>query len=73
MEWLIACTLLFFISMQDKRYEGHLKHYFLFQLNCYHKIPVISPGLIFAQKAPLVGLFSEGFIIAGNFAKWLKT
>ena len=34
----------------------------------YRKIPIISPGVIFVQKAFLLGLFSEGFIIGGNFA-----
>ena len=39
----------------------------------YRKIPMTSPGLIFVQKAFLLGLFSgklvlEGFIIGGNFA-----
>ena len=34
----------------------------------YHKIRIICPGLIFVQKAFLVGLFSEGLINGGNFA-----
>ena len=34
----------------------------------YRKIPIISPGLIFVQKAFMVGLFSEGPIIGENFA-----
>ena len=39
----------------------------------YHKIPIISPGLIFVQKAFLPAyfwgsLFSEGLIIGRNFA-----
>ena len=39
----------------------------------YRKIPITSPGLIFVQKAFLLGLFSgslflEGLIIGGNFA-----
>ena len=34
----------------------------------YRKIPIISPGLIFVQKAFLLGLVSEGLIIGGNFA-----
>ena len=39
----------------------------------YRKIPiiyntVISPGLIFVQKAVLLGLFSEGLVIGRNFA-----
>ena len=34
----------------------------------YRKIPIISPGLIFVQKAFLLGLFSEGLIIGRNFA-----
>ena len=39
----------------------------------YHKIPIISPELIFVQMAFLVGLFSgslflEGLTIGGNFA-----
>ena len=32
------------------------------------KIPTIRPGLIFVQKALLLGLFSEGLIIGENFA-----
>ena len=38
------------------------------QLLEYRKIPIISPGLIFVQKAFLLGLFSEGLIIGRNFA-----
>ena len=43
----------------------------------YRKIPIISPGLIFVQKAFLLGLFSgelifdffsEGLVIGSNFA-----
>ena len=34
----------------------------------YRKIPIISPGLIFVPKAFLLGLFSEGLNIGGNFA-----
>ena len=34
----------------------------------YRKIPIISPGLIFVQKAFLVSLFSEGLITGWNFA-----
>ena len=30
-----------------------------------HKISIISPGLIFVQKAFLLGLFSKGLIIEG--------
>ena len=44
----------------------------------YHKVPIISPGIIFVQKAFLLGLFSgnlfsEGLTIGRNFAffKWL--
>ena len=33
----------------------------------YRKIPIISPGLIFVQKAFLLGLFSDGLIIGRNF------
>ena len=32
------------------------------------KIPVISPGLIFVQKAFLLGLFLEGLVIGRNLA-----
>ena len=32
------------------------------------KIPIINPGLIFVQKAFLLGLFTEGLIIGRNFA-----
>ena len=44
----------------------------LTNLLLYHKIPIISPGLIFLQKAVLLGLFSgvlisEGLIIGRNF------
>ena len=38
------------------------------QLLEYRKIPIISPGLIFVQKAFLLGLFSEELIIGRNFA-----
>ena len=31
----------------------------------YRKIPIISPGLIFVQKAFLVGVFSGGLIFGG--------
>ena len=34
----------------------------------YRKLPIISPVLIFVQKAFLPGLFSEGLIIGRNFA-----
>ena len=34
----------------------------------YHKISIISPGLIFVQKAFWLDLFSEGLIIGRNFA-----
>ena len=34
----------------------------------YRKIPIISPSLIFVQKACLMGLFSEGLFIGRNFA-----
>ena len=35
----------------------------------YHrKIPIIIPGLIFVQKAVLLGLFSGELIIERNFA-----
>ena len=33
----------------------------------FRKIPIVSPGLIFVQKAFLLGLFSEGLIIGRNF------
>ena len=35
--------------------------------NTYRKIPIIRPGLIFVQKAFLVGLISGELIIGGNF------
>ena len=43
------------------------------QKRTYRKIPIISPRLIFVQKAFLLGLFSgelfsEGLIIGRNFA-----
>ena len=34
----------------------------------YHKFPLISRGLIFVQRAFLLGLFSGELIIGGNFA-----
>ena len=34
----------------------------------YCKIPIIRPGLIFIQKAFLLGLFSEGLVIRMYFA-----
>ena len=34
----------------------------------YRKIPIINPGLIFVQKAVLLGLFSEGLVIGRSFA-----
>ena len=34
----------------------------------YREIPIISPGLIFVQKAFLPDLFSEGLKIGRNFA-----
>ena len=38
-------------------------------MDIYRKIPVISRGLIFIQKAQFWGnLFSEGLIIGRNFA-----
>ena len=39
-----------------------------FTFTLYRKIPIISPGLIFVQKALLLGLFSEGLVIGRNFA-----
>ena len=33
----------------------------------YHKIPIISPGLIFVQKAFLLGLFSGELIFGGAY------
>ena len=44
----------------------------------YRKIPMISPGLIFVQKAFLVGLFSGDLIFGGAYywkefciSKWI--
>ena len=39
----------------------------------YRKIPIISPGLIFVQKAFLLGLFSEGAFYWKEFcvSKWV--
>ena len=34
----------------------------------YRKIPIITAGLTFVQKAVLLGLSLEGFIIGTNFA-----
>ena len=33
----------------------------------YHKIPIISPGLVFVQKAFLLGLFSGELIFRGAY------
>ena len=33
----------------------------------YHKIPIITPGLIFVQKAFLLGLFSGELIFGGAY------
>ena len=33
----------------------------------YHKIPIISPGLIFVQKAVLLGLFLKELIFGGAY------
>ena len=33
----------------------------------YRKIPIISPGLIFVQKAFLLGLFSGELIFGGTY------
>ena len=33
----------------------------------YRKIPILSPGLIFVQKAFLTGLFSGDLIIGGAY------
>ena len=46
---------------------------FPFIVVIYRKIPIISPGLIFVQKAFLVGLFwgslfSEELVIGRNFS-----
>ena len=41
---------------------------YLFAKIKYRKIPIISPGFIFVQKAFLLGLFSGELIIGGNFA-----
>ena len=49
----------------------------------YRKIPIISTGLIFIQKAFLLGLFSgelifgetyfrRGLLMAGSFKKWVS-
>ena len=47
-------------------------------LNEYRKIQIISPGLIFVQKAVLLGLFLEELIFRGAyywkefcFSKWV--
>ena len=45
----------------------------------YRKIPIISPGLIFVQKAVLLGLFSGELIFGGAYywkefcvSKWVE-
>ena len=40
----------------------------LSSVRTYRKIPIVSHGLIFVQKAVLLGLFSEGLVIGWNFA-----
>ena len=45
-------------------------HYFdtsLESMHVYRKIPIISPGLIFVQKAFLLGLFSGELIFGGAY------
>ena len=42
-------------------------HCFLFFLTKYRKIPIISPGLIFVQKAFLLGSFSGELIFGGAY------
>ena len=42
----------------------------LYVLTRYRKIPIISPGLIFVQKAFLVGLFSGELIFGGAQYYW---
>ena len=37
-------------------------------ITSYHKILTLSPELIFAQNAFLLGLFSKGLVIGWNFA-----
>ena len=37
----------------------------------YRKIPIISPGFIFVQKAVLLGLFSGELIFRGAY-NWFK-
>ena len=41
------------------------------RLDIYRKIPIISPGLIFVQKAFLLGLFSRELIFGGAYY-WTK-
>ena len=36
-------------------------------MTCFAKIPIIRPGLIFVQKAFLVGLFSGKLIFGGAY------
>ena len=38
------------------------------ECSAYRKIPIVSPGLIFVQKAVFLGSFSDGLIIGRNFA-----
>ena len=40
---------------------------FIFQYTKFRKIPIISPGLIFVQKAFLLGLFSGEPIFGGAY------
>ena len=37
-------------------------------VHVYHKVLIVSPGLIFVQKAFLVGLFLGRLIFGGRFA-----
>ena len=43
----------------------HTQHYLWTSKERYRKIPIISPGLIFVQKAFLLGLYSEELIFGG--------
>ena len=45
----------------------HKRLYITLYLELYRKTPIISPELIFVQKAFLVGFFQGGGIIGGSF------
>ena len=49
------------------------RHFFFQIIRVYCKIPIISPRLIFVQKAFLVGLFSGELIFGGASYCWRES